>query len=202
MNRSRFEDLLTDTKSSIDTKLKHIIVFEEIEFQNFSSISEEDSQQVLQWRNHPDIRYWMKRDDPISYEEHVKFLKKLQKDTKNYYFLAKINDIPVGVSNLNGLDLVNKTVEMGLYLRPSNVISDAGFLIRQSTLQLAFELMELNVLQVIVTQTNRPALLGHKFAGFKEDGRLRHNIIRENQPLDSFILSILREEYNALRGSQ
>ena len=80
---------------------------------NFISLTSDDKEVVHQWRNHPDIRKWMRTDHIIEYEEHQGFIERLRNDEENYYVLVKRENQNKGVVYLTSVNSKKKTSDPG-----------------------------------------------------------------------------------------
>jgi len=67
---------------------------------NFINLNQEEKQLVLSWRNHPQIRKWMKNTEEIPMNEHLKFLETLTTQKNKNYFLVKQDSKYLGVISL------------------------------------------------------------------------------------------------------
>ena len=56
---------------------------------NFIDLTSKELDMILEWRNHPNVRKWMKNNEKIKKQEHLVFIKLLQKSKNREYFLLK-----------------------------------------------------------------------------------------------------------------
>lgn len=83
-------------------------------------------QQVLTWRNHPQIRIWMNNTEEISLEDHLVFVNSLKTTARKAAYLVKTEDRGIGVIQLNGVE--GKSVkDVGLYVNPAFLKRGAGY---------------------------------------------------------------------------
>ncbi|MFH0771194.1 MAG: GNAT family N-acetyltransferase [Candidatus Omnitrophota bacterium] len=60
-------------------------------------VKEDDCQNLLIWRNHPDVRHWCFEDREISLTEHKEWFKKAIKDKDTYMYIAEDEkNMPLG----------------------------------------------------------------------------------------------------------
>lgn len=86
---------------------------------NFTKLSYEELLQVLEWRNHPDVRKCMNNIGYISEKEHLAFCKSLKFKSDTFYWVIVKENQHIGVLNIIDVDYENCTCEPGFYLSPS-----------------------------------------------------------------------------------
>ncbi len=106
-------------------------------FVNFTELNHSEIELVWKWRNNNSIRKWMFDQDFISFENHLKFIKKLSEKKDKLYFLAKREQIPVGVFSI--VDIKGKTGEWGYYIAPEYHDHNLGVEFYYYGLQFIFE---------------------------------------------------------------
>lgn len=85
---------------------------------NFCMLNQERLTQILEKRNHPDIRKCMNNSQPISLDNHLKFCSMAESRDDKYYWLIKKDETPIGVLNIIDVDLQKEICEPGFYLFP------------------------------------------------------------------------------------
>ena len=145
-------------------------------YKKFQDLSLEEKKEVLNWRNHPDIRRWMYNTDEIPLENHLKFIDSLSE--KNDKIYLKVNDL--GVVNFS----VHKSyVELGIHKNPAK--KGVGKRLLKFAIDYAFN--ELNTKKIIlyVFEDNMKAINLYKSFGFKEtdkkDNLIKMELINENR---------------------
>jgi UDP-4-amino-4,6-dideoxy-N-acetyl-beta-L-altrosamine N-acetyltransferase len=96
-------------------------------FKNFINLSEQELMMVLEWRNNEAIRKWMTNTEPISLENHLKFVGSLSHRDDLYYWVVFKDDLPVGVVDIFSINRNEDSAETGYYLNPEYLDSGAGF---------------------------------------------------------------------------
>ena len=164
----------------------------DVEIINFLNLSSEEREIVLDWRNHENIRKWMYSDNIISLDEHINFIDQLVRDTNNFYWVVKNKDgLYLGTIYLNRTDFKNKHAYIGIYVNPYNEIKNKGYLLIQSIKSLAFEIAGLHTLKLEVINNNRKAINFYKKSGFKEEGRLKEFVFKDEQWHDVIVMGIM-----------
>ena len=85
--------------------------------------TEQDSQQLLEWRNHPKIRAASRNDQPILFEEHQKWFKEVTSGKNRELLIGISRNRPVGVVRF---DKDGDAAEISIYLVPEGGFSGQG----------------------------------------------------------------------------
>lgn len=72
-------------------------------FKNFTDLTEQESDEVLQGRNDPQVRRWMTSDMPIAPDDHQRFMSGLNSNGQAVYVRIERAGCFVGVYSLNDL---------------------------------------------------------------------------------------------------
>jgi len=167
------------------------------ELLNFVNLTDEEREMVRKWRNHADITKWMYSDHGISFQEHAGFIKKLQKDNHNFYWLVKSKENKyAGVIYLNRVDFKNKNAYLGIYSAPNNKLPGTGQELISSLKKLVFDMSEFHTLKLEVLETNETAINFYKKYGFIQEGRLREFVFKDGKWLDVVVMGIIKAEEN------
>jgi len=134
----------------------------------FQDLTLEEHKEILQWRNHPDIRQWMFTKKNISLEEHLDFVHNLDK-RREYYKYGNI-----GVLNFK---ISDKNIEVGLHKNPYR--QNVGALLMQQLLQKVSK-YDKKVLLYVYAQ-NKKALHLYKKYGFSIIAKDKNIITMELQ---------------------
>ena len=173
-------------------QLKNDMKFGNTSLINFVNLSSEEKELIRKWRNHINIRKWMFTDHTISKEEHESYLKNLRNDTKNYCWLVKINDLPLGIISLNEVDFKNKNAYAALNTDPNNLKPGSGIFLFRMLINMGFKVFGLHTLKGEIIEGNRVLDL-HKALGFVEEGRLREFVFKEGKWKDVLITGMINK---------
>ncbi|CRK80438.1 GNAT family N-acetyltransferase [Neobacillus massiliamazoniensis] len=122
---------------------------------------------------------------------------------KNFYekrgirwgIILKENQKFIGTIGLNALQMNNKRAEIGYELHPAywrkGYISEAI----KEVLRFSFEIIDLNRIGAVVYPENEPSLKLLMKIGFEKEGLLRGYIQQNNQFHDTYVLSLLKYEW-------
>ncbi|HEY9206263.1 MAG TPA: UDP-4-amino-4,6-dideoxy-N-acetyl-beta-L-altrosamine N-acetyltransferase [Candidatus Methanoperedens sp.] len=160
---------------------------------NFINLTDEEKEMIRKWRNNKNIRKLMFSDHIISAEEHSNFIVKLKEDNKNFFWLVKNNEEPIGVISLNRTDFANKNAYLGLYVNPDYKVLGAGQILMGCIKKLAFDKINLHGLRLEVIDGNERAKNFFKKSGFTEEGRLKDFVIKDCRWQDVIVMGILNK---------
>ena len=138
----------------------------------FQDLNLQEQKEILEWRNHKDIRKWMYNKNKISLKEHLDFIQNLD---KNKVYL-KIDD--VGIVNFK---IFNNYVEFGIHKNPNK--QKVGNKLLEIGLKEAFKYKDKIILYVF--ENNIKAINLYKKFGFKiidkKDNLLKMELINANR---------------------
>ena len=132
----------------------------------FQDLSLEEKNEVLKWRNHPDIRKWMFDTNEISLENHLNFIDNIP---KNRIYL-KAEDL--GVINFK---IINDTAELGIHKNPDK--KRVGNILLKTAIDYAFNNLNAKKIILYVFENNLKAINLYKNFGFVESNK-KDNIIK------------------------
>jgi len=113
------------------------LLIKKINLKNFTSLSNEESIEVLKMRNNKNVRKWMYSTNKIGYREHTKYIKLLKSKKDKIYFLITKYEKNIGIVDFINIKY-NKEAEIGIYSNPDlkgqgnllmNIILSYGFII-------------------------------------------------------------------------
>jgi len=194
-NRFKIRGSIQIGKNDKMINLKKNFVLDDVVFINFLNLDKKEKEMVRNWRNHHDIRRWMYSNDIISRGEHIKFIKGLKEDNKNFYWLVKNKDGRcVGIIYLNRVDFNNKNAFLGIYSNPDCKLSGVGHLLIKCLKKLAFDTVQLHTLKLEVISNNKKAISFYQKSGFSEEGQLKEFVSRDKKWDDMVIMGIINRD--------
>lgn len=131
---------------------------------DFCDLNEEDTRTVLTWRNHPAVRKWMYRSDPITPDEHQRFIGMLKHAKDKQYFLVFFGEERLGVVYLTDIDLQERTATLGVYANPEK--KSVGTLLMDAIIDYAFNRLHLMSIRAEVFRSNARAVSLYEKFGF------------------------------------
>ena len=157
----------------------------------------------FQWLNDPEVtRYMNQGNFPNSMESMVDYYEASVNSEKqvNLAIVTREEDRHVGNIALNSIDWVNRTAEVGLLIGEKDywgkgITSEAMELLEGY----AFDRLNLRKLWSGPRAGNVAVVILHKKLGWVQEGRLRQEMMRDNQFHDVLMFGLLREEYYSWR---
>jgi UDP-2,4-diacetamido-2,4,6-trideoxy-beta-L-altropyranose hydrolase/UDP-4-amino-4,6-dideoxy-N-acetyl-beta-L-altrosamine N-acetyltransferase len=140
--------------------------FGEVDLCNYVNLNENDKLQVLNMRNHPQIKKWMYSRNSISEENHFGFIKNLEIDIERRYFLVKQKDNIIGSINFSKINFEN-SVYLGIYTNPFLQSKGAGKILESAASQYAFIELDVEKIKLEVFPGNEKAINFYNKCGFE-----------------------------------
>ncbi|MDQ0198645.1 GNAT family N-acetyltransferase [Neobacillus ginsengisoli] len=113
--------------------------------------------------------------------------------------VLKENQKFIGTLGLNSLQLGNKRAEIGYELHPQYWRKGYTSEAIKEVLTYSFEKLDLHRIGAIVYPENIASLKLLENIGFQEEGLLRDYMYQNNQSHDTYVLSLLKEEWKKSR---
>ncbi len=150
-------------------------------------LKEEDLRLVLSWRNSESIRTNMFSNHIITYDEHLAWFHKIDKEKTSfwYIFVDSFNN-KRGLVYFTKYDEYSRNSFLGLYSSPDSP-PGVGAKIEFEALEHAFEILNMHKLNCDVLCKNKDAIQMHLKFGFKNesifkdshfDGKLYNDVVR------------------------
>lgn len=96
-------------------------------YRNFITLSLDEKEKVLEWRNNEKIRRWMNHSEIIPLDNHLRYIESLKNRDDVFYWLVYKDGEAVGVVDILNVEEENNSVETGYYLNPDLLDSGFGF---------------------------------------------------------------------------
>jgi UDP-4-amino-4,6-dideoxy-N-acetyl-beta-L-altrosamine N-acetyltransferase len=160
----------------------------------------EDKDQLLRWRNLPEVAQYMYTDHLITSEEHERWFHRMLQDPTCQYWIIASDGQDVGVAYLYNISLQHSRCYWGFYLAsPSARGKGVGSFVECFILRHVFEELKLSKLCCEVLASNPAVIKMHQSFGFKQEGFFREHIIKQAIPEDVVSLATLRREWETLK---
>lgn len=154
---------------------------------------------ILEWRNTPEVRSMMYTSHEISLEEHMAWFERLKDEPTKAYFIALLNNEPVGVVGFSEINLVHGIATWVFYASLA-APRGSGSLMEYHALEFAFIDLKLHKLRCEVLGFNQIVVKLHKKFGFVEEGRLRDAFYDGSEYHDIIHLGILSQEWQKIKN--
>lgn len=154
-----------------------------------------DLEQVLEWRNHPEVRKYMYTQHEITREEHFNWFESVSNDKSKVYLIAEIEGKPTGLINFTEINEKNKTAFWGFYSGDLST-KGVGRLMEESALNYAFNCLKLRKLSCEVLSSNPRVIKLHRRYGFSIEGIFKkHFVDSASEELDIYRLALTKSEW-------
>ena len=131
----------------------------------------EDLPEVINWRNHPDVRRFMFTQHEISLEEHRCWFARVSHDSARHLLIVEDAQEPIGFVQLSNV-CPGGVADWGFYARP-DAPKGTGRKIGWAALRYAFGELGLHKVCGQAIDSNKASIAFHKKLGFKQEGALR-----------------------------
>jgi len=163
-------------------------------------VRETDREQLMAWRNLPEVSAYMYTDHQISVEEHNAWFDRAMKDPTRRYWIIVCDAEDVGLANVIDIDEKNSRCYWAFYISSPNVRGKGvGSFVEYSVLKYVFEDLKLNKLCCEVLGFNETVVNMHQRFGFKQEGILREHVVKSDGKHDVVCLGLLRDEWDEVK---
>ncbi|PTB18082.1 UDP-4-amino-4,6-dideoxy-N-acetyl-beta-L-altrosamine N-acetyltransferase [Trinickia symbiotica] len=163
-------------------------------------LREADLEQVLAWRNTPEVRAVMYTSREIDWAEHAAWFERLQRDRSRCTCVFMADGEPMGVVNFTHIDTMIGEAHWGFYVRPG-APKGIGIRLGRVALAHAFELLKLNRLIGEVLASNEASLRFHRKLGFELEQILGAHHRDGNTAQDVHVFSLARAAWRRDRAT-
>lgn len=153
-----------------------------------NSLREENLEQVLGWRNDPEIVRWMIHQDFITFEQHLEWFSTLGNDSQ--YLMIEWNGRNIGLFNIKNIDLAKRCGEAGIFIGDANYRgSYVPMLTILAMMDMCFDDLGFQCLEARVRKDNAAAIQMNLDLGYQ--------LIAEDEI--SFVLQVRSQDYAKAR---
>ncbi|MCG3089604.1 UDP-4-amino-4,6-dideoxy-N-acetyl-beta-L-altrosamine N-acetyltransferase [Sporosarcina cyprini] len=167
----------------------------QINHMTLRDIKEEDLKMILSWRNSKIIRESMINNEIISLQEHYNWFNKIKNNPTAITKLFVLDELPVGILNINDYDKKSNTCDWGFYLSPEHHRKGLGKYLGYKGLNYIFEEMNIRKLSAEVLGTNVKSLYFHEKWGFTSEGIKKEQVLRDIYAEDLYLFGYFKEEW-------
>jgi len=156
---------------------------------------ESDLKQVLKWRNSERIRQCMYSDHVISWEEHVNWFHRLQKDPAAEFLIFEFQTRPAGVVSFSNINSTHKRCSWGFYLGETDLPKGSGVALGYLGLHYGFEKIGCRKICGEVLASNEASVRFHRKLGFVQEGRFEKHVYKHGQFEDVLSFACFYEDW-------
>jgi len=143
-------------------------------------------------RTHPDINKYLFTDVHNSKKEQEKWYKNVYlKDKSCLIFIALDKKIPIGYGQINHIDYLNHSCEVGFCVAPEFQGRGYGKILTKKIINYTIEELKMHRVYLEVFRINKRAIKLYEKIGFKKEGILRDKIFKNKKFHDVLIMSII-----------
>jgi len=158
----------------------------------------EDTQNILRWRNSPDVKKNLYTQKELTEEEHIWWFNHKVATGECAQFIIEISEnnrskanVSIGTVFIKNIDRQNNKGEFGIFIgeRESR---GKGYALQatKKILKHAFENLKLNRVYLTVFYDNVPAIKVYEKAGFEKEGLLKQDYLRYDGYCDVLCMGI------------
>ena len=125
----------------------------------------------------------------------IKWLESLQNDSRNMYMILEHNKIPIGEVRINFIDYPNRHMFVGGDIKAEYRGKGYGKEMYKLIFKLGFDILGMNRLWLLVSETNKRAIGLYQKMGFSHEGVQRKALFKNGVYLDYLMMGILASEY-------
>ena len=157
---------------------------------------EGDIENKIGWINNPNNNSFLHYDLPLKYDETLSWFLKNKNRIDRYDAVILVDDTPVGLLGLLGIEQKNRKAEFYIALGEENY-KGKGVALKASELMLnyAFNELKLNKVYLYTEKDNIAAQKLFEKLGFLKEGLLKEDIIYNGRKVDRFFYGITTNEY-------
>lgn len=160
---------------------------------NLRPMTETDLEQVLSWRNHPEVRRYMYTTHEIGIEEHRKWFSGIKHDPAVDPLIYENHGLARGFVNITRTRCP-EVADWGFYMAP-DAPKGTGRSLGNQALTYVFRELGLHKLCGQALGFNERSISFHRALGFSEEGRLRDQHFDGHEFHDVFCFGLLKQEW-------
>jgi UDP-4-amino-4,6-dideoxy-N-acetyl-beta-L-altrosamine N-acetyltransferase len=157
-------------------------------------MTENDLEQVLSWRNHPDVRRYMYSQHEISLEEHTRWFSRVSQDPRRHLLVFEIDRTPCGFFQINKI-ASGGIADWGFYAAP-DAPKGTGRALGKAALRYVFDTLGLHKICGQVLACNARSIDFHQSLGFQREGFLRQQHFDGEKYEDVVCFGVLASEWH------
>lgn len=158
-------------------------------------MAESDLEQVLEWRNHPEVRSYMYSTHEIRMDEHCVWFASASKNPAIALLIYEQDGRAQGFVNITRTRCA-EVADWGFYLAP-DAPKGSGRELGKQALNYAFVQLRLHKVCGQALGFNTRSIAFHKRLGFTEEGRLREQHFDGSQFHDVVCFGLVSNEWQA-----
>ncbi|MCA0754948.1 UDP-4-amino-4,6-dideoxy-N-acetyl-beta-L-altrosamine N-acetyltransferase [Paenibacillus sp. N4] len=163
-------------------------------------MKESDLDIVLKWRNSDRIRENMYTDRLITMEEHSLWYATIQHTRASDCSIFEIDGQSMGFINFTGFDPLNQSCHWGFYVGEPQAPRGSGSIMGFLGLEHCFENLLMSKCFGEAFVFNTASIAFHRKLGFREEGSLRKQILKNGRYEEVMTFVLLAEEWFRIKN--
>lgn len=155
-----------------------------------------DLEQVLAWRNHPEVRRYMYTTHEIGLAEHVAWFQRASVDERKHLLVFETGGVSAGFANLT-VTTPGNIAEWGFYVAP-DAPRGTGLRLGRTVLAHAFGTLGLHKVCGEALEFNERSINFHGRLGFRQEGLLRDQHFNGETYCSIAVFGLLSNEWKPL----
>lgn len=147
-----------------------------------NQVTYHDLEMLMHWRMLPQVTNFMKTQPNLTMDNQIKWFKKIQNSNTQYHWIINVDEVPIGVINVHGIDWDIKNCSTGIYIVERSKSSvKLYFELHWNLFDMIFDTMELNKIyaEILSWNTGAVALSKRAWPVWHDEGEY---ILLENTP--------------------
>jgi RimJ/RimL family protein N-acetyltransferase len=166
------------------------------------AIESDDLQQLRDWRNLTSFRRNFREHKELNMINQNKWFDKVSSSANDYMFIIQSlkSEERLGACGLLYINWITRSADFSFYIgHDERYIDNSNLSLEAAELLISYGFNNLHLnkiwMELYEFDSKKIDFFSNKM-GFKVDGRLRSNCFEDGRYYDSFILSLLRKDYN------
>lgn len=168
----------------------------QLEFTDITALDGDRVMDVLRIRNEPDIRKNMYTDHIIQPDEHLGWVKSLDKSQSAVFFAVMFDGAVIGGASLTAISRAHRRADWAFYISKAYHGRGLGSALERQFIDMAFEKFGIEKLNCEVISFNETVVEMHKRFGFIVEGERRNHVVRDGKRYNTVLLGMTKEEWN------
>lgn len=154
-------------------------------------VRKEDLELIMAWRMRPEITKNMRTHPVLTMEKQKIWFEKIYKENKEYHWVIRVDNIPIGVINIHEINWEKKSCSTGIYIAEKGGGPGLFFELHWNLFDFVFDHMQLCEIYAEALDFNKTAIMLNK--------RLWSTVIKKE---DCFSYSITKEEWKKIKENK
>lgn len=158
-------------------------------------VAEGDLERLAAWRNDPRVHPFFFFDGFVDPAKQPEWLAAVRRDGSRRFFAVEAEGGFVGTVSLDRIDPRHRSAEMGnVLVDPDRRGRGVGRAAVAALLDLAFDVLGLERVELRVFSDNEPAIRLYEACGFRREGVERGSVLREGRRRDVLRMAMLKSD--------